>query len=200
MQENNEPIRELQARIALVEHHTSQMQGYKTYILTVAILILTTFEIWFRVETCHRGFPVNVIMSVALGAILASAIAFVARSMWYGQLVRSAVRGPAVTPVSADLLMSQLDQDITHHAQRQVEIRTGRIDWIVKWFAARGDHRKTAELWAVWLVSCLLISVVVFFVSPMFGLGPITLTPVFIILGVLVIILVIALACLALDC
>jgi hypothetical protein len=170
MQEDKQ-IRELQARIALLEHHTSQMQGYKTYILTVAILILTTFEIWFRVGTCHRGFPVNVIMSVALGAILASAIAFVARSLWFGHLVRSSVRGPPATPVHPDSLMSQLDRDITHHAQRQVEIREGVVDWIVKWFAARGDQ-KTTELWTVWLVSCLLISVLVLLVSPMFGLGP----------------------------
>jgi hypothetical protein len=190
-------------RIALIEHHTSQMQSYKTHILTAAILILTVFEVWFRVETPNRGFAVAGIMSVALGAILASAIAFVARATWFGQLVRSAVHAPMGTQVSTDSLMGKLDDEITRHAQLKVaEKGTGRIEQTVKRFTRLGDHTKTAELWAIWLASCFAISVAVFFVSPMFGLRPAeAIAPsVFIILAVLTVLFVVLPVSLTIDC
>ncbi len=44
----SDPDLELQARIALLNYYKSLMQDYKTYIVTLALSILTVSEIWSR--------------------------------------------------------------------------------------------------------------------------------------------------------
>ena len=76
---------EQEARIALLEHYDSLMQGYKIYLLTLAIGLLTVVEIWLRAEqsASHQVLaPVKVILSLISGAILVSSVVCVVR--WLG--------------------------------------------------------------------------------------------------------------------
>jgi hypothetical protein len=165
--------RDQEARIALLQHHTLQMQGYKTHILTIAVVVLTIVEVWLRMPGASRTLPVAVIVSGALAAVVAVGIIFVARVMWFGALVRSAVRAPRIVVNQVDPLISQLDIHITNDARIKTK-KEGKelMDAMAKWLARLGEHGKSDRLFCAWLVFALVIFVVVLRLAPVFGLGP----------------------------
>ncbi len=109
--------RHLQARIAILNYYASLMQGYKTYILTLVVAILTLFEIGSRIS--FRQFSnvnmnrVTMSLSLTSGLFVSAILVFIIRFLWCGQIVTSAIRTPSrlVTLHNLDEVIKQYATD-----------------------------------------------------------------------------------------
>jgi len=164
---------EQEARIALLQHHTSQMQSYRVNILTGVVVILMIVEVWLRVPTSNRTLTLVLIMSGGLGAIIAIIAFYIARIVWYGQLAASTTSVSKQPQTFDEPLIRQLDRSITTHAECEAQRKGERkVDWVLKWLARHGEHRNVDQ----WLLMGPIIFGVVMILSlisaPALGLGP----------------------------
>jgi len=166
------PDLEQQGRIALLQFHTSQMQGTRTNILSAVIIVLTIFEIWFRMPDAKRTPLVNLFMSVALGTVIASICFFAVRIFWYGQLVRSTVCTHRRAQIKDKPLIYQLDKGIIEDAKEETA-RKGdkKLDSILKWLTRRGMHDNAYQTFLICILMALAIVVLMRVVSPTSTLG-----------------------------
>lgn len=112
------------ARIALLEHHTSQMQGYKYYILTLVLGIFAVLDFWSRVPNLAVSvLGVNLdsvtVASIFLGFISGAIFYSVARVVCYGQTVGATTQAPILAwdPQEEErTLMQWLDKCISDWA------------------------------------------------------------------------------------
>jgi predicted nucleic acid-binding protein len=108
------------ARIALLEHHTSQMQGYKYYILTLVLGIFAVLDFWSRAQDLAISvFGVNLdsvtVAFIFLGFISGSIFYSVARMVCYGQTVGATTEAPILQwnpQMKQRTLMKWLDECI----------------------------------------------------------------------------------------
>jgi len=162
-----DPDLEQEARIALLQFHTSQMQGTRTHILSAAILVLAIFEIWFRMPDAIRTPLVNLFMSVVLGMVFASICFFAVRIFWYGQLVRSTVCTHRRAPIKDKPLIYQLDKDIIEDAKEEAARRGDKkLDPILKWLTRRGMHDNAYQTFLICVLIAYAIMILMLVVSP----------------------------------
>jgi hypothetical protein len=115
------------ARIALLEHHTSQMQGYKYYILTLVLGIFAVLDFWSRTPSLTISVPgVNLdsatVASILLGFIFGAIFYSFAKFVCYGQTVGATTQAPIFPwdPRKQErTLMQWLDKCISDRALRQ---------------------------------------------------------------------------------
>jgi hypothetical protein len=93
---------EQDARIALLQHYTSQMQGYKVNLLTIVIGFLAYVELIRRL----RGFYFGFLLAVGVGVLAGLGFWSVARMLWFGKHVRDIIREPK------ENLLNKLDKQI----------------------------------------------------------------------------------------
>lgn len=81
-------MEEQKARIALLQHYASQMQGYKIYILTLALSLVGFIELWIRVVDWMRLsiFAVAFVLPFFIGGFVGALFYCLARAAWYGAL------------------------------------------------------------------------------------------------------------------
>jgi hypothetical protein len=167
---------ELQARIALLEYYNSLMQGYKVYILTFGVAILTVVEVWSRTPKLTTT---NFLMSFFLGAIVSAIVISCFRFLWCGHIVTSAIRAPAPSVPT----MGNLDDQIKSYAhdptkwtepikpslsrRSRIKRRAQRL-WM--WLILRGDSK---ILLAFVYVAMLLVfgTAIFYFFAPLFGIA-----------------------------
>lgn len=77
---------EQEARIAYLDHCTSQMQGYKVYLLTLVIGFLGAVESIRALGLAFEAF--RCALSLAFGILGGSAVFFLERALWFGELAR----------------------------------------------------------------------------------------------------------------
>ncbi|MGA2239558.1 MAG: hypothetical protein ABSG74_10135 [Candidatus Bathyarchaeia archaeon] len=147
--------RGLKARIALLEYYASLMQSYKVFILTFAVSILTVFEIWFRIP---RPEPIwDCLLSLFLAGFVGGIFVSIARWLWCGQIVTSAINAPAPSvPVPT---MEDFDREIKDYAYVYSRTWKGRITRL-------GDCK--ILLGIVWLLLVLAFFVIVQAMAPLF--------------------------------
>lgn len=166
---------ELQVRIALMEYYSSLMQGYKTYVLTFGVAILTAFEVWFRIPKLATT---NFLMSFLLGAIVSAIIISCFRFLWCGRIVTSAIRSRApLVPT-----MGNFDDQIKSYAHEPTNwtepikglSRRSRIErraqrcWVQ--LIMLGDSK--ILLASVYVAAVLVLgSVICYFFDPLFGIA-----------------------------
>lgn len=93
----NEPKELREARNVLLEHHTSQMQGYRYHILALVLGIFAVLDFWSR----FGGIMLTMwlvdsggLAWGALGFIVGAIFYSFGRFAWYGEIVRATVRAP----------------------------------------------------------------------------------------------------------
>jgi len=74
---------EQEARTALLEHHASLMQGYKTYVLTLAVGSVGLIELW---HTICPIYYLRWLWTLGLGLIVAGVVYCIARFAYLGKL------------------------------------------------------------------------------------------------------------------
>jgi len=163
---------EQKARIALLQHHTSQMQSFRTYILTGAILMLMFVEIGLRIPASGRT-PISIfLVSAGVGATLAAMVSLLFRVFWFGQLVKWTTLTPIVTACPGEPLFHRLDDEIYKEASRAVEKRgNGTIDQIVKQMARLGAHHNSGWLFLTWVTLSIVFMIGTWRVIEVLGLG-----------------------------
>lgn len=107
---------EQEARIALLEHYGSQMQGYKLYVLSLVIGLVGVVELSLRVKELPVSYKVGMtIIFAIIGFIVAGACFCTARFAWYGKLTYfSLLAEPSQKPLST--LLHKLDVGICEAA------------------------------------------------------------------------------------
>jgi putative effector of murein hydrolase LrgA (UPF0299 family) len=85
---------EQDARIALLEHYTSQMQGYKVSLLTIVIGFLAYVELITRIPRFYFGFLSLFLLPIGVGVLAGLGFWCVARIFWFGKHVRDIIRKP----------------------------------------------------------------------------------------------------------
>jgi hypothetical protein len=159
------------AQIALLEYYSSLMNGYKTYILTLVIGILTVVEVWFRIPRPNHGFWVNHFMAFCLGFIFAGIVIFNWRFYWCGEVVRSIVykEGTAIRRVEIGIKKAAgfKPKEDERRKQNRALVRLNN-SW--KWLLDLIDNKVLLVI--IWLVLALGFSEWIFCYAPMFGLGP----------------------------
>jgi len=168
--------RELQARTTLLEYYSSLMQGYKIYIFTFCVAILTAVEVWSRIPKLATT---NGLMSLFLGAIVSAIVLSCFRFLWCGHIVTSAIRAPAPSVPT----MSNLDDQVKSYARKLTnwieppkpsDSRRSRIKRRAKRLWIRlillGDSKILLAF--VYLVVFLVVGTAVFyFFAPVFGMA-----------------------------
>jgi hypothetical protein len=157
-----DPVRE--ERIALLEHHASQMQAYKIYALT---LVAGFFAVLQSFCALGLGTRDSITLVWVAGGVVAGGLFFcLGRFMWYGAMVsRTITAASEVDQNSKDPLMAQLEVCIgrTALADAQGETLVGRkLNSMVRWLIRLGYNRR--RLFAcslVILVAVMLIRIVV---------------------------------------
>jgi hypothetical protein len=87
---------EQEARTALLEHHASLMQGYKTYVLTLAVGSVALIELW---HTICPIFYLRLLWTLGLGFIVAGVVYCIARFAYLGKLTAySLCAAPSTDP------------------------------------------------------------------------------------------------------
>lgn len=87
---------ELKARIALLEHYTSQMQGYKVNLLTIVVGFFAYVELIGRLSQFYFAF----LLPLGVGALVGLGFWSVARMLWFGKHVRDIIREPKENPLN----------------------------------------------------------------------------------------------------
>jgi hypothetical protein len=154
--------REQKARIALLEHYTSQMQAYKVYVLTILVAFFAGVES-LRVLGFVGTFWLKAFVSFGAGFLAAGFFFCLVRFMWYGAFVSYSIWPRVVVDdrPDADTLMYQLRTVFQENAKK--EKRNAAATWMVN----HGD--KQALLFAVAGVVWFIVSVVVFVVLLVLG-------------------------------
>jgi hypothetical protein len=120
---------EQDARVALLEHYTSQMQGYKVYLLTIVIGFFAGIEALRTLPL--QPFHFVLLFSLGVGS-LAGGIAYcIPKAFWFGQHVRDIIRE------DSDCRQTMLDQlDGMVHTKRGMVREdpwsSGAMKWIIK--------------------------------------------------------------------
>jgi hypothetical protein len=106
------------ARIAVLEHFTSQMQQYKYYMLTLVLGFAGILDFWARAgEFPYRDW----IVYVAVGIVFSLIFYSLARFVWYGKLVGAASFVSWTTGLKQETVVGHL-MDLTHKgAQRRAD-------------------------------------------------------------------------------
>ena len=162
---------EQDAQIALLEYYSSLMNGYKTYILTFVIGILTVVEVWFNIPRSSHGFWVNSFMAFCLGFIFAGIFILNWRFYWCGEVVRSIVykEDTAIRRVEIDVKEAagfKPKEDETRKQNRALVCLNNSWKWLLDLI----DNKVLLVI--IWLVLTLVFSKLIFCYAPMFGLGP----------------------------
>jgi hypothetical protein len=97
---------EQDARIALLKHYTSQMQGYKVNLLTIVIGFLAYVELIRRLPRFYFGFLSLFLLPLGVGVLAGLGFWSVARMLWFGKHVRDIIREPK------ENLLNKLDKQI----------------------------------------------------------------------------------------
>jgi len=144
------------ARVALIEHHTSQMQQYKYYMLTLALGFLATLDLWSRAKDFYSPWPyvdVLTIVRVVFGLVIALIFYSFARFIWYGKILSSTFIAPLKMWRSEErqyTLTYHLHQCITEHARKEAN----RNRYPLRWLFHLGD--KQLRL----VITCAVLSLV----------------------------------------
>lgn len=81
---------EQDARVALLSHYTSQMQGYKVQLLTIVVGFFAYIELIGRLGPFYFG----LLLPLGVGVLAALVFWSVARFLWFGKHVRDIIRKP----------------------------------------------------------------------------------------------------------
>jgi len=161
---------EQEARIALLEYYSSLMNGYKMYILSFIIGILTVVEVWFRIPELNRTFYVNSFMSLCLGGMFAGIITCVLRFFLCGKIVEAAVN-------EGKTVLYQVDRAIKVYAGCEPEERgnkkQGRIPKTVNGLSKRLIQIANCQpqLFLIWVALTLVFCYMIFLSASLFGLS-----------------------------
>ena len=120
-----------EARIVLLDHHTSQMQAYKDYILTLVGILLGLVGILLQLVTGSvkaPTFQAMIAAFVTLGFISGAILYSVAKFAWYGQVVGAVSVAPMGKDSKALSLIGQLGEYIGKYTEKEIEgmARKGR--------------------------------------------------------------------------
>jgi len=163
---------EQEARIALLQHDTSQMQSYRVDILAAVVVILTIVELWNGILPERRTLPLNLFTTGIVAAIIATIVCYAGKIVWYGQLTDSTRSAPLQTQNSSTPLLGRLDHDITTHAENKVKTKVAtKADWVLKQLIIRGKHRPVNEWIRFWLPIFVVFWIVISVGMHAFGLG-----------------------------
>jgi len=108
---------EQERRIGLLHHYDSLMNGYKVYILTLAVAVFTWVEVWDRLLKYSPMLIVAGIMSFFLGVIIAGIYFCFARFLWWGKVVEFAIYMPPLDSPSVPVCLAQLETKIFEYAE-----------------------------------------------------------------------------------
>lgn len=126
------------ARIALLEHNTSQMQQYKYHMLTLVLGFFGIMELWSRArDLIPCG---DAIVYVAFGTVGCLFFYSFARFVWYGKIVGCTSYAPLTTWSSEEspkTLTGYLSDCIGEYAR---EI-TGEDSFPLRWLFHLGDNQ-----------------------------------------------------------
>jgi len=137
-----DPVRE--ERIALLEHHASQMQAYKIYALS---LLAGLFAVAQSLSTLGWGVWVSTTLVWLAGGIVAGGLVFcLGRFMWYGAMVSSTISTPfEMNQSSSSPLMGELEYQIGQATLADAEGKTDagkKLSRIVRWGIRLGQNRR----------------------------------------------------------
>jgi MFS superfamily sulfate permease-like transporter len=157
-------------RIALLEHNTSQMQGYKYYLLTLVLGLFAVLDFWPRAIQSGIPQPIVVILVAFFLGLISGAVSYsLARFFWYGQIVGATSYAHLIKPNENEktkTLMGHLSDCIGTHARGDmIDIKKNK-NRLHRWMFWLGEHQ-----WWLLLV-CALILEGVFFLSMFFYLSP----------------------------
>jgi hypothetical protein len=94
---------EQEARIALLKHFTSQMQGYKVNLLTIVVGFLAYVQLIGRLPPFYFVY----LLPIGVGILAALGFWSVTRFLWYGKHVRDIIRKPLAR--SSENMLNRLD-------------------------------------------------------------------------------------------
>jgi hypothetical protein len=122
---------EQDARVALLEHYTSQMQGYKVYLLTIVIGFFAGIESLRTLQLLPA--PFVYVFPIFVGICLILIVYCLTKALWFGQHVRD------ITREDSDCKQTMLDQ-----LDRMVHTKRGMVrddpwskSWM-RWMIKRG--------------------------------------------------------------
>jgi len=152
------PDKVQEARIALLEHYTSQMQAYINRGLTFFSAILTLAAFYFQFEQSLAPWA-RFVVTVGVGFLLGCIVFSIARFAFYGQVVHAASKGPLKIVGGAETLMGQLDDSITNWATNELDRQAaGSFRWELwrPFFKLGASQTKSlavcAAIWTAWVV------------------------------------------------
>jgi len=149
------------ARIALLEHYTSQTQNFRVSILTGFIVILTALQSWLSITKEARPLFLNPSMSILLSAAIVFIIHFVVRLFWYSQLSFRAIVAEVGTESDEDpdFLLGRLNEVFSREARNHM-------------FATIGRPQISLMRSIVLIIIGILLAVVISWAATACGLGP----------------------------
>ncbi len=111
---------EQEARIALLEHYTSQMQGYKVYLLTIAVGLVGAFQAYDILSKLDSILPwttwiLRLYWPLVIAGAVFAALYCIPRIAWYGGLAGNTLLAPPIG--NAGTMMYLLDQGIAQFVQ-----------------------------------------------------------------------------------
>jgi hypothetical protein len=144
-------------RVALLEHHASQMQAYKIYVLTLVAGFFAVLQSFSALGLSTRD--TNTLVWSAGGVVLAGSFFSLTRFMWYGTMVSHTMITPfEIDQNSSSPLMAQIQTRITVAtlADARGQTEDGRkLNRMLRWMILLGYHRGK-------LFACLLALLVIF--------------------------------------
>jgi len=162
-----------EARIALLEHHTSQMQAYVDRGLTFFGAFLALFAVFVQLSSTTSLNPITVMtVFVALGFLCGCMLFSMARFARYGMTVRAVTKAPLIVKENGSkTVLGQLDDCIGEWARK--EMASDAIgEWKKKWkmklwkilFDLGDDQTKSLRasvvLWVIVFVSLVVCWIV----------------------------------------
>jgi hypothetical protein len=130
-----------EARIALLEHHTSQMQVYVDRGVTFFGSFLALSAVFAQLSAeVNLNFATVTIVFIALGFLCGCVMFSLARFARYGMTVRAVTKAPLkVKKGGSQTVLGQLDTCIGKWAEKEIK-REAKGKWSKKW---------TWKLWKV---------------------------------------------------
>lgn len=140
---------EQDARVALLSHYTSQMQGYKVQLLTIVVGFFAYVELIGRL----RPFYFGLLLPLGVGVLAALVFWSVARFLWFGKHVRDIIREPEQNR------LNRLDEKIHKNwGEREVYKPDSLFGRIIK-IGGNGSHLFFGAT-AIFLIVTLVLLVV----------------------------------------
>jgi hypothetical protein len=126
------------------------MNGYKVYILTLAVAVFTWVDLWFRLPESSRVL-VNVgVMSFSLGVIIAGIVFCYARFLWWGKVVEFTIYPPPGDSPSVLPCLAQLEEKIFKSAEDAAKgIGDRKMNWMSGQVARHARHTRNLSLLCV---------------------------------------------------